>query len=44
MSYLQDWPLPKLKALHRVAKNTGFFKHPRSMMYLRDLIKEKENA
>jgi len=39
--YLNDWPVWKLQALHRVAKSTGFFTHPRSMIALRDLVAAK---
>lgn len=38
LSFLEEWPLDRLEALYRVAKSTPFFKHPKDMMALRDLL------
>lgn len=45
MEALEDWPLERLKALHRVAKTRGraFFACPHAMIALRELIQRKEN-
>lgn len=41
LDFLNDWPLWRLEALYRIAKRTPFFKHPRDMMELRDIVTRK---
>lgn len=41
LDFLNDWPLWRLEALYRIAKRTPFFKHPRDMMTLREIVERK---
>lgn len=43
--FLQDWSLPRLRALQRARRNRrdAFLWHPRAVIELRELINEKEN-
>ena len=41
-----QWPVERLRVLHRVAKTRGyaFFRDPRHMIALRDVIARKEGS
>jgi hypothetical protein len=44
LAFLWQWPLPRLEALYRVAKTTPFFRDPRNMRYLRDVLYAKQSG
>lgn len=39
---VERMPLTRLRALHRAAKRTGLFRHPRAMMKLRAILEARE--
>lgn len=43
-AFLSDWPLDKLKALQRARRNRrdAFLWHPRAVIELRELVRNKE--
>lgn len=44
MTFLETWPLDRLEALYRAYKRTGFFRHPRDVIYLREVVQRKRKA
>lgn len=41
LGFLRGWPTRRLEALNRIAKTLPFFRDPKAMIFLRQLLKDR---